>query len=160
MAPLASTPDVLAKLAARGVVLPGGRVTVGSYGDSPALSQALIELIRGGPKRAGTGLLWAHEFDQEALPQPGDIEVVVDHENEPVLVTRIVTVETVPFGRVTADYARIEGEGDGSLEYWRTGHWAFFARECARIGRSPSEDMPVVCSTFELVQVIPAPGAA
>ena len=30
----------------------------------------------------------------------------------------------------------IEGEGDGSLALWRRAHEAFFARECARIGRT------------------------
>ena len=48
----------------------------------------------------------------------------------------------------------IEGEGDGWLEYWRTAHWAFFSRECERLGREPSERMPVVCSVFELISVI------
>ena len=49
---------------------------------------------------------------------------------------------------------RIEGEGDGSLAYWRDAHWAFFSRECARIGRAPSEAMPVVCSVFEVLAIV------
>jgi len=35
------------------------------------------------------------------------------------------------------------------------GHWRFFSRECRRIGREPSEDMPVVCSVFELLAAVP-----
>lgn len=53
----------------------------------------------------------------------------------------------------------IEGEGDGSLEYWRKAHWAFFSRECKRIGRAPAESMPVVCSVFEVLRVLPAQAA-
>jgi hypothetical protein len=45
----------------------------------------------------------------------------------------------------------IEGEGDGSLEFWREGHWRFFSRACARIRREPTLDMPVVCTVFELL---------
>jgi uncharacterized protein YhfF len=84
---------------------------------------------------------------------------VVDHRNEPALVTRITRVEVVAYCEVTAEYASIEGEGDGSLEYWRKAHWAFFSRECKRIGREPSEEMPVVCSVFEVLNVLPPPAA-
>ena len=67
-----------------------------------------------------------------------DIEIVVDHRNEPALITRITQVQVLPYGEVTAEYAAIEGEGDGSLAYWREAHWAFFSRECRRLGREPT----------------------
>lgn len=54
----------------------------------------------------------------------------------------------------SSGYAAREGEGDGSLAYWRESHWAFFSRECARIGREPAPDMPVVCAEFELLAVV------
>lgn len=152
MPPIAA---LIAKLAARGIVLPAGPVRVDGYGDSPELSAALIELIRSGAKRAGTGLLWAMQHDGEALPRAGDIEIVVDHGFEPVLVTRITRVEVIAFESVSADYAAIEGEGDRSLDDWRRGHWGFFSRECARIGREPTRDMPVVCSVFEVIAQLP-----
>lgn len=99
------------------------------------------------------------EHDGDAMPHAGDIEIVIDHRNEPALVTRITRVQVVAFSEVGAQYAVIEGEGDGSLEFWREGHWCFFSRECARIGRKPSLEMPVVCSVFELLAVVP-PAAA
>jgi uncharacterized protein YhfF len=102
--------------------------------------------------------LWACEAEAEPLPMTGDIEVVIDHRNEPVLVTRLTRVEIVPYDEVTAEYAAIEGEGDGSLAYWRKAHWAFFSRECQRIGREPVQTMPVICSVFELLSVVPRPG--
>jgi uncharacterized protein YhfF len=151
---LPSLDVIRAKLAAAGVAIPAGNLRVDGYGDSPELSAALIELIVAGRKRAGTGLVWAHEADGQPLPEPGDVEIVVDHRNEPVLVTRLTSVEIVPFDAVTAEYAAIEGEGDGSLAYWRRGHWSFFSRECARVGREPAPDMPVVCSVFEVVAVV------
>ncbi len=156
MPPLAA---LITKLQAVGISLPPGRLRTDQYGDSPELSRELIELIRTGPKRAGTSLLWAHEAEAEELPQVGDIEIVLDHAFEPTLVTRVTRVEVVPFDQVTAEYAAIEGEGDGSLEFWREGHWDFFSRECARIGRVPQNDMPVVCSVFELLASVPR-GAA
>lgn len=145
---------VLAKLTARGISVPPGPLRVDAYGDSPELSAELLSLIKSGKKRAGTSLLWGVEVDGEALPRVGDLEIVLDHHNEPALLTRIVSVDIVAFKDVDATYAAIEGEGDGSLAYWREGHWAFFSRECARIGRTPSEDMPVVCSVFEVLRAL------
>ena len=92
--------------------------------------------------------------DGDPLPAVGDIEIVVDHLNAPALITRVTSVAVVPYSEVTPEYAAIEGEGDGSLAFWREAHWAFFSRECHRIGRTPSQDMPVVCSVFELLAVV------
>ena len=160
MQPLPSAESLISQLAALGIALPPGPVRVDGYGDSPELSDELIELIRSGRKRAGTGLLWAYEYESEPIAMTGDIEIVVDHLNKPVLITRIVKSEIVAFNEVTAEYAAIEGEGDGSLSYWRKGHWNFFSRECRRIGREPSETMPVICNVFEVLHVLPTPGEA
>ncbi|MDF1522053.1 MAG: ASCH domain-containing protein, partial [Trueperaceae bacterium] len=67
-------------------------------------------------------------------------------------------VQVVAFDEVDEAYAALEGEGDGSLAYWRAAHWDVFGRECARIGRLPAPDMPVVCCAFEVVAVVPDSG--
>ena len=160
MASLPSVAALIEKLKMSGIAVPPGRVRVDGYGDTPALSESLLALIRSGRKRAGTGLLWAYEYDHQNIARTGDIEIVIDHLNQPALVTRITSAKVVPYSEVTAEYAAIEGEGDGSLEYWRKAHWAFFSRECARIGREASETMPVVCSIFEVLNVVPPNSAA
>lgn len=48
-------------------------------------------------------------------------------------------------------FAAIEGEGDGSLSYWRDAHWRYFGRECHRIGKELSLQMLVVCEQFKVV---------
>jgi uncharacterized protein YhfF len=155
---MSTTPSIqslISKVRLLGITLPPGPVRMDGYGDSPALSEELLALIRAGRKRAGTGLLWAYNADRQALPKIGDIEIVIDHEGEPAFVTRITSVEIVPYAEVTAEYAAVEGEGDGSLAYWRKAHWAFFSRECRRIGREPAESMPVICSIFEVLNIVP-----
>jgi uncharacterized protein YhfF len=157
MQPLPSVETLIAQLAVHGIALPQGSVRVDGYGDSAELSTELLDLIKSGRKRAGTGLLWAYEHDFEPIAKAGDIEIVVDHRNQPALITRIVSSEVVAFNDVTAEYAAIEGEGDGSLEYWRKGHWNFFSRECRRIGREPTETMPVICNVFEVLHALSFP---
>jgi uncharacterized protein YhfF len=155
MPPLPSVETVVAKVSALGIKLPPGSVRVDGYRDRESLPEELLALIRSGKKRAGTGLLLAHEAEGTPIPRVGDIEIVIDHRHEPALVTRITTVEIVPYGSITAEYAAIEGEGDGSPEFWRKAHWAFLSRECQRLGREPEEAMLVVCSVFEVLNVLP-----
>lgn len=154
MQPLPSIEHIAANLRRLGIEVPQS-AKVGAFGDSPEQSRQLLDLIRSGRKRAGAALLWAHEAEGEAIPEAGELEVVVDHLNRPSLVTRITEVEVVPFSMVGADFAAREGEGDASLEYWRAEHWDFFSRECRRIGRKPHESMPVVCCSFEVLHVVP-----
>jgi GrpB-like predicted nucleotidyltransferase (UPF0157 family)/uncharacterized protein YhfF len=146
--------DLRHTLESLGIALPGGTTRVGAFGDSPELSEQLLSLIRNGTKRATASLLWAYEADAEPVPAPGDVEVAVDRFNEPSVVTRVIEVEIVPFNEVREEFAAREGEGDGSLAYWREAHWAFFSRECKRLGRTPREVMPVVCVTFEVLHVL------
>ncbi len=157
---MTSLNDALAYLHALEIELPPGRVRVDGYGDSEALSDELRALIRRGKKRAGTGLIWAHEFEDDPIAQAGDIEIVVDHAGVPSIVTRIVSVDVRPYLQVSAEYAAIEGDGDGSLARWREAHWDYFSRECARTGRVADENMMVVFNVFEVIQVLPQPPGA
>ena len=159
MSTLPDTEDLIAQLKARGIELPPSRVCVDGFGDTAELSDELLGLIRSGRKRAGTGLLWAYQHDGQHMARTGDIEIVVDHLHAPALVTRVVSSDVMAFNCVTAEYAALEGEGDSSLTYWRQAHWHFFGRECKRIGREPTESMPVICTVFEVLHVLPSPSA-
>ena len=48
-------------------------------------------------------------------------------------VIRTSLVEVVAFADVGEEFAAAEGEGDGSLEYWREAHRAAFGRELAGV---------------------------
>ena len=150
-------PDIaalIAELTRRGVVLPEGRVRVDEYGDSPELEAELLALIRSGRKRGSAALVWSYEAEGLSLPRAGDIEIVVNSLGAPQLITRILSVDVVPFSEVNEAHAELEGEGNLSLNHWRQTHWEFFKRECAQIECEPSEEMPVVCVRFELLNVL------
>jgi len=95
--------------------------------------------------------VWSFEQDGKAPPKPGDLSVVTNWEGQPLCVIETTAVTVVAFDQVDEDFAATEGEGDGSLAYWRKAHWDYFTRECARIGRKPSADMPVLCERFKVV---------
>ncbi|MGF6243781.1 MULTISPECIES: ASCH domain-containing protein [Paraburkholderia] len=147
------TPESLVEtLSQRGIQVPEGRLRIVGFGDSEALSAELIALIREGTKRGTCSMLWSWEFEGEDIPAVGDIGIVLDYADRPVMIHRITRVEIVPFNEVSAEFAASEGEGDRSLAYWRKAHWDFFLRECAQIGRTIDETMPLVCETFEVVE--------
>ena len=121
------------------------------FADSESVANELAELVLAGTKRATAGLLWAFEAENKSPPSPGDLSVVTNWRGRPLCVIQTETVSTVPFEEVTELFAATEGEGDGSLRYWREAHWAYFGRECQRIGRKPNPRMPIVCEEISVV---------
>lgn len=125
-----------------------------AFGNDPEMADSLGSLVRDGVKRATTSLLsWYQGDDGEPMPKVGDLGVVLDGRDEPIAVIRTVMVEVRPFGEVDETFARIEGEGDGSLAYWRDTHVNYFASE----GSPVDEETPVVLESFKLIW--PTPGA-
>ena len=119
--------------------------------DNESDANELAALVLAGRKRATTGDLWSYEVEQEELPQAGDLSVITDWAGNAVCVIQTTAVEVVPFDAVTEEFAATEGEGDGSLKYWREVHEAVYSRRLPDIGRVFEPDMPVVCECFEVV---------
>lgn len=126
-----------------------------AFGDGAAMADELAALVLQGTKRATASALWAYEAEGEALPRPGDLSIVTDGSGTPRCVIETLSVEVVPFREVSAAFAATEGEGDGSLAYWRRVHRAFFSRECAAAGRAFTESMAVVCERFVVRYPLP-----
>jgi len=123
----------------------------GGYGDSPELMNELIQLVLEGKKTATCGSLWEWEAEGNPIPQVGDIWIELDGNKIPVCITETVEVTIRNYNEVDADFARSEGEGDLSLEYWRKAHKNFFSRTLPKIGKEFSEEMPLVCERFKLI---------
>jgi uncharacterized protein YhfF len=119
--------------------------------DNQADADELAELVLAGRKRATAGALWSYEAETEPLPTPGDLSVITDWSGAGRCVIRTIAVEVVAFDEVSEEFAATEGEGDGSLAYWREAHCAAFSREFEGTGRALRPDTPVVCERFEVV---------
>ena len=122
-----------------------------AFGDSERLANDLAALVLSGAKRATTSSMWTYEAEGRRPPKPGDFSIVTDGVGTPLCVIETMQVDVMPFEDVSAEFAAAEGEGDGSLAYWREAHTAFFGRECARIGRSVDGSMRVACERFKVV---------
>lgn len=85
------------------------------------------------------------------LPAVGDLDIVTNWNGSAQCIIRTTEVAIVRFCDVTADHARAEGEGDGTLASWRATHGAYYQRELAGTKYTPAEDMPVVCQSFVVI---------
>lgn len=121
------------------------------FGDTEELANSLAGLVLAGKKRATAGSVWSIEAEGKRIPRPGDLSVVTDFAGTPLCVIETTQVDVMPFNEVGAEFAAVEGEGDGSLAYWQRGHTTFFSRECARNGRTFTSNMLVSCERFNVV---------
>ena len=116
-----------------------------AFGDD---SDKLAELVKDGIKTGTSSAYEIYELEGEALPIEGEYNVILDSRGQAVCVTKTVRVYVVPFCEVDARHARLEGEGDLSLEYWRRVHDAFFTTDLAASGLTFNEMTPIVCEEF------------
>lgn len=121
------------------------------FDDNEESANALGDLVLRGKKRATASLLWENEVNNKPIPKIGDLSVVTNWQQQPLCIIETTQVDIVPYEAVSDAFAAVEGEGDGSLRYWRKAHWAYFYRECQRLGMEPSLNMPIICERFKVV---------
>ncbi|RYV50148.1 ASCH domain-containing protein [Pengzhenrongella frigida] len=133
-----------------------------AFGDSPELADGLLAAVLNGTKTACSSGVWEYETatdaqggtGTEALPQEGDLSIILDGRGHPRALVRTTSVRIAAFAEVDAEFARLEGEDDLSLEAWRIGHQAYFSRSQAAHGVAPV-DPAVESSGFdESVQLV------
>ncbi len=108
-------------------------------------------LIHAGEKTAGCSMKYWYEKGGEPMPKVGHLQVVTDWYGNPTSIIEIVSVLECKFSEVTEDFAKEEGEGDKSLQWWRNAHWKFFSEECKELAIEPSESMLLILEKFKVV---------
>jgi len=122
-----------------------------AFGDSAALADELAALVHAGRKRATASLPVEFAALGQPLPEKGDLAIVTRADGVPVAVIEWTEVRHVPFQAVDAEFAADEGEGDGTLEWWRAAHRRYFGRVSRRHGGAFGEATPVICQRFRVV---------
>lgn len=120
--------------------------------DNEKDADACVDLILKGLKRATTSALASYRETDEPLPEPGKVLVVTNWAGEAKAIICTHTVTVCRMGDVPAAFAALEGEGDGTLIWWRTAHRAFWERTVA--GHVIDDNFPVVCEEFDLITTV------
>jgi uncharacterized protein YhfF len=115
------------------------------------MADELGALIVQGIKTGTCSALWEWENEGNPIPEVGLVTIALDGRGEPLCIVETTEVSIHNYNKVDADFARSEGEGDLSLEYWREAHRNFFSRSLQKIDREFSEEMPLVCERFKMI---------
>lgn len=110
-----------------------------------------LELILSGKKRAFSHSLLGMQYRNEKLPKIGDFTIITDNQGVAKCILRTVAVRLKPYFSIRESYAKIEGEGDLSLPYWKEMHWERITQELEEYQRVPRESMIIVCEYFDKV---------
>ncbi|MDB4940373.1 MAG: RNA-binding protein [Candidatus Doudnabacteria bacterium] len=115
------------------------------FGDGE-LAEKLKNLVLSGVKTATTGIYRDGQF----VPKVGDHAQIADQNKKPFCVIKYTKVEVKKFMEVGYDFARLEGEGDKSIEDWRNSHRTYFKKYY----KSFEDNSLVICEEYELISVI------
>lgn len=121
------------------------------FHDNQEDADHLAELVCQGKKRGTASCSYAYVKEDAPFPGEGDLSVITDWAGQARCIIQTIRVEIAPWRDVSASFAALEGEGDGSLEYWRQAHRPFFVAECNRCGQCFTTEIPVVCEEFRVL---------
>lgn len=119
--------------------------------DNQEDADGCADLVVAGRKCATATSLPELERDNIPMPKTGDFAVITGWSGEARAVIRTTSVDICRFGDVDADFARTEGEGDLTLEWWRDAHRAYYQRVLADSGHAVDDDLLIACERFEVV---------
>lgn len=125
--------------------------SVERFGDSPELSDELLDLVLNGPKRATAALVAEFEDEGSPLPRIGSHWIACDAAGRPRAIIRSTELRIGPFTSVDAQFAYDEGEGERTLESWRDDHSRYWTRAGERLGIEWTHDMDIVFERFDVV---------
>ena len=136
-----------------------------------ALRDELTALALDGTKTATASLGVDYVIDGAMPPRPGDREVLLDSDGQPVAILEITGTELSTISLVTDEFARAEGEGFADAADWREAHerfWNGYIDDLRTALGDPTFELTdstvVVCEWFRVVERLdveePAEGAA
>jgi uncharacterized protein YhfF len=117
-----------------------------TFGDSEALCNELLALVRSGRKTATCEALRAFGLGGEPMPEVGCRDTALNWDGTPALVIETLEVTQRRFCDVDEGFALAEGENE-DLDGWQRDHRAYFERNG---GYDP--EMMLVCERFRLVE--------
>lgn len=120
-----------------------------SFGSTAGEADRLLDLVVTGKKTATSSDSRWYD-DETPAPAVGEMSIIVNSHGRPRALIVTTHAEVVPFAEVDAEHARLEGEGDLSLDYWREVHQRYFTENPPE-GADFTTDMPVLTERFTVL---------
>lgn len=120
------------------------------------LRDQLVAAILSGAKTSTSSLMLEYERENEPLPEVGQLSAVLDSEGRRVAVIEVTEVRIVRLADVDLQHALDEGEGDESVQQWRSGHEKFWQSAEVRAEMDDprftvNDDTLIVAERFQLI---------
>jgi uncharacterized protein YhfF len=119
-------------------------------GNTPSVADEGASAILRGKKTATSSGLW--EFPDGHVPFIGVLSVVLDGKDRARAVVETHRITLLPFAAVDADFARAYGEGDLTLQWWRSEMGAWYRMAAKRHGQVFDNQTPIICEWFSVIK--------
>lgn len=122
------------------------------FGDGTKdMGDYLGSLVLEGKKTGTCSAYILYNIKHETLPQIGQYDIILDGSKNPIAIIRNKHLELIKMDDVTEDFAKKEGEGDLSYEYWYNEHQKFFTNEFDTYHLKFSTEELLICEEFEVI---------
>ena len=121
-----------------------------SIGSTPSSADEGASLILDGIKTTTSSAYW--DYPDGRIPFVGALSVLLDGLGRARAIIETERVEIMSFGAVDAEFARAYGEGERTLDWFRSEMGAWYREAAARHGEIFSDDTPIVCEWFTVAR--------
>lgn len=111
----------------------------------------LAKMVIMGNKTTTTSTYAGYEARNEPVPHVGKCSVILNSQDKPVAIIKVVDVKIMPMNEVPMEHRASEGDCGQHSELWWDIHEEYFTSILAARGQEFTEDMLVVCEKFEMI---------
>lgn len=105
----------------------------------------LIKLVLEGKKKATTSL-----YGKDEIPVVGEESIICFDNEKEACIVKTKKYIVMKFCEMTEDLAKLEGEGDLSLNYWTKVHYDYFKM----VDETFNENSKIIFEIFEVTKIL------
>ena len=121
-----------------------------SIGSTPSDADAGAAAILNGTKTATSSPFW--EYPDGKIPFVGALSILLDGQGRACAIVETNRVEIMPFGSADENFARAYGEGDRTLDWWRSEIGAWYRASATRHNEDFSDDTLIIGEWIAVVR--------
>ena len=121
-----------------------------SIGSTPSDAGAGAAAILNGTKTTTSSPFW--DYPDGKIPFVGALSILLDGQGQARAIVETERVEIMPFGSVDEAFARAYGEGDRTLEWWRSEIGAWYRESATRHNEDFSDDTLIIGEWIAVVR--------
>ncbi|SFW14708.1 ASCH domain-containing protein [Cellulophaga fucicola] len=112
----------------------------------------LAKLTVNGKKKTSSSLYSLYKQYNVDLPKIGAKQIITNFDGKAKAIIKNKSVDTIPFNKISKEYAELDiGTNIEPLKKWKKAHWKFFKNLLKESGEKPTEEMLIVCVSFETI---------